>query len=77
MKRKSMRMGQSGPPPRAVCALVPVGKSDAAPSRAHRCCVDSMNWNSSLKAPAAQCVWALGNLVPMKAVYFRMGKTGL
>ena len=53
-------MGQSGPRPRAVCALALMGKSDAPPDHAHHCCVDTRSWNSSLKEAAAQSVWALG-----------------
>ncbi|KAG8515171.1 Extracellular matrix protein FRAS1, partial [Galemys pyrenaicus] len=60
MKRKSMRMGQSGSPSHVVCALALMGKSDAPLSPAHHCPVDTKNWNSSLKEAAAQSVWALG-----------------
>lgn len=53
-------MGPSGPPPSVVCAPALKGRSDAPPSHAHRCCVDTRSWNSSLKAAAAPSVWALG-----------------
>lgn len=76
MKRKSMSMGRNGPLLHVVCALAIMGKSDVPLSHAHRCHVDTRSWHSSLKEAAAQFVWALGNPVPMKAVCFRMGRTG-
>lgn len=76
MRRKSMRMGQSGPPPRVVCAPALMGKSDAPLNRAHRCYVATRSWNSSQKEAAVPSVWALGSHVPTEAVCFRMARTG-
>lgn len=53
-------MGQSGPPLCVVCAPALMEKSDVVPNHAHRCCVDTRSWNSSLKEAAAPSVWALG-----------------
>lgn len=53
-------MGRNGPPPRVVCAPARMGKSDAALSHAHCCCVDTRSWSSSLQEAAAPSVWALG-----------------